>query len=184
MGWTIEKIQQMYKEQGEIKYLFFWGHQKAKHGGPTKSCLSQWWHCRFSDKEYDYMSAEQYMMSEKAELFGDSATRKKILASNDPKEIKKLGRQVKNFEQTVWDKQKYGIVVQGNYLKFTQDNELRHYLLATGNEVIVEASPVDTVWGVGLSEDDLAIENPLLWQGENLLGFALMDVRERILREV
>lgn len=180
MMWTINKVQELYREQENLVFLYFWGHQKSKDGYLTKSCLSQWWKCRFSDGQYEYTSAEQYMMSEKAKLFGDLTIQNKIITSDDPKEIKKLGRQIKNFNQAEWDKNKREIVTCGNYLKFTQDNELRHYLLATGNDIIVEASPVDTIWGVGLAETDAEIKNPLLWKGENLLGFSLMDVREQL----
>lgn len=183
MMWTMDKVQEMYKEKSDMSFLFFWGHQKSKDGYITKSCLSQWWKCQFSDGENEYTSTEQYMMSEKAKLFGDLELQARIITSEDPKEIKHLGRQIKNFEQATWDAKKREIVTKGNYLKFTQDNELRHYLLATGNDLLVEASPVDDIWGVGLAENDPTITNPLLWRGENLLGFALMDVREQILSE-
>ena len=122
------------------------------------------------------------MMASKACLFNDEETLDHILKSSDPKEIKALGRQVKNFDKEAWDEAKYLIVLNGNYRKFTQNPALRDYLLSTGNRFLVEASPYDRIWGIGLAADDPRAMDSSQWQGENLLGFALMEVRDDIRR--
>lgn len=163
-------------------YLFFWGHQPSKSGKITKSCLSQWWKCDFSYKDEDYNCAEQYMMAQKACLFGDMEVYDEIIKSSNPKEIKALGRKIKNFDEQIWDREKYDIVLKGNYFKFDQNKELRDYLLSTGDSIIVEASPYDGIWGIKMSADDEQVNNPLNWKGQNLLGFALMEVRNELNR--
>lgn len=97
-------------------------------------------------------------------------------------ELKALGRKVRNFDETIWNEIKYATVLNGNYLKFTQNSELRKFLLSTGDSVLVEASPYDGIWGIKMGETDENARNPLKWNGENLLGFALMEVRDEIRR--
>ncbi len=127
-----------------------------------------------------YQTAEHWMMAAKARLFGDGDTLAKILESSDPKTAKALGRTVKNFDSDVWTANARRLVTEGNIAKFGQNQELRTFLLATGNLVLVEASPYDRIWGIGLMADDERVKNPGTWQGQNLLGFALMDVREQL----
>ena len=91
-----------------------------------------------------------------------------------------LGRKVKNFDEKKWNETKYSIVFAGNLLKFSQDENLKDFLLSTKNDIIVEASPYDKIWGMGMSADDEFVENPTRWKGENLLGFALMEVRDEL----
>jgi hypothetical protein len=95
--------------------------------------------------------------------------------------IKKLGRLVKEYDDEVWKEHRFDVVVSGNYAKFTQNEELKKFLLSTGNRIIVEASPKDTIWGIGMDEFDEDAINPKKWKGTNLLGFALMEVRSKIL---
>ena len=125
-----------------------------------------------------YLYTEQYMMAGKAELFGDQEIREQILKCNDPKQIKALGRKVRNFDQKVWDKFKYAIVLNGNWLKFSQNRELREFLLSTGDNILVEASPYDNIWGIRISANSPEAQDPFKWHGQNLLGFALMEVRD------
>ena len=159
--------------------VFFW---KISSGGVLdKGCLSQWFPGDFAVEGEMYSCAEQYMMAEKARVFGDNATLGKILAAETPHEIKKLGREVAGFDGSIWDGMKFGIVVRGNMAKFSQNEKLRDFLVGTADATLVEASPKDRVWGVGLEETDRRILYPDLWQGENLLGKALMKVREEIL---
>jgi ribA/ribD-fused uncharacterized protein len=172
-----------YINQGnKVKYICFWGHKK-KASGITKSCFSQWYDSPFEVAGIIYKTAEHYMMAKKARLFGDLDTETKIIASNNPGAAKQLGREVRNFDEKIWIQHRFEIVVQANLEKFSQHTELKEFLLNTGEKILVEASPVDKIWGVGLAADDPAVENPNLWQGLNLLGFALMDVREILSRD-
>lgn len=159
------------------KYLFFWGHQPRKDGQVSKSCLSQWWDSPFEVEGILYRTAEHYMMAEKARLFDDEETRQKILVAGHPNEAKKLGRTVQDFDEAVWQEHRYEIVVQANAAKFSQNEALGTFLINTKKRVLVEASPYDTIWGIGLAEDDPKAGDPTRWQGLNLLGFALMEVR-------
>ena len=156
--------------------MFFWGHH-VKPGKMTKACFSQWFPADFVVDDVAYNCTEQYMMAEKARVFGDDDIRQKMLASNDPKEIKALGRQVKNFDAETWRRVSPDIVVKGNLHKFRQNPELCQFLLDTGEKILVEASPYDTIWGIGMQESELGVDNPENWKGTNFLGFALMEVR-------
>ena len=122
------------------------------------------------------------MMAAKAELFGDKEIRKEILNISEQKKMKSLGRKVKNFDQNVWDKFKYSIVLNGNWCKFSQNRELREFLLSTGDKILVEASPYDSIWGIRISASSPEAKNPMKWRGQNLLGFALMEVRDELRR--
>lgn len=168
------------KSQSKIDYLFFWGHQPSRDGSIIKTCMSQWWPSEIEEGSIIYKTAEHYMMAKKALLFNNEGMFEKIIAKESPKDVKDLGRQIRSFDAEVWDKHKYQIVKQGNYLKFSQNESLKHFLIQTKNKVLVEASPVDTVWGIGLTEDSPKATNPSDWRGENLLGFALMEVRDKL----
>ncbi len=161
-----------------LKYLLFWGHRPEKDGSVGKGCFSQWWPAPFVVDGLTYATAEHWMMAEKARLFNDEAVLARILQAKTPAEAKKLGRQVRSFVPEIWQAACYAIVVAGNRHKFSQHADLQTYLQQTGNRVLVEASPVDPVWGIGLAQDDLAALDPTRWKGTNLLGFALMVVRE------
>lgn len=182
MKYSIQDIIQRYDAGEALDYVFFWGHQ-AKPGKITKACFSQWFPCSFEVDGVTYNCAEQYMMAEKARVFSDEETLGKILASSDPKEIKSLGREVKNFDSTKWATVSKDAVVKGNLHKFAQNIELFQFLHDTGDKVLVEASPYDTIWGIGMKESDTGITNPHNWKGENKLGFALMEVRDTLLIE-
>lgn len=123
------------------------------------------------------------MMVQKAILFDANDIAKEILATDDPGHAKALGRQVPNFKSDVWDEKKFSIVVEANEKKFGQNPELKDYLISTGKRILVEASPNDNVWGIGLTEDHPDASDPARWKGENLLGFALMNVRDSFQRE-
>lgn len=142
--------------------------------------FGQWTDSPFTVDGIDYVCAEQFMMAEKARLFGDEATRAKILASRSPREHKALGRQVAGFVAATWEAACLEIVVRGNRAKFGQNPDMRAALLATGDRLLVEASPLDRIWGVGLRADDPRIHDPAQWQGRNLLGEALMRVRAEL----
>lgn len=180
--YSIEQIREAYVRGERPEYIFFWKAKPSPDESVTKSCLSQWWKSDFWAVADTYCCMEQFMMANKAELFEDTEIRRQILQCRDPKRMKALGRKVKNFEEAVWDEAKYPIVLNGNYLKFTQNPGLRKFLISTGESVIVEASPFDAVWGIHMGQEEEDILNPLKWRGENLLGFALMEVRDEIRR--
>ena len=173
-------------ERGKrFKYLLFWGHTPPRGAAPDALgpwVFSQWWEGRgFVVDGAEYLTAEHFMMAEKARLMGDSATRAKILEAAHPGAAKRLGRTVTPWDESLWTAERFGIVVRGNVAKFGADDEMTELLLATGRRVLVEASPRDRVWGIGLGKDNPAATDPRRWRGENLLGFALMEAR-RLLR--
>ncbi|WP_419869331.1 NADAR family protein [Chryseobacterium sp. CT-SW4] len=178
MKYSLQNTIERFQKKEKIKFLFFWGHTAKDQ--ITKTCFSQWYPCRFEENGITYKTAEHFMMAEKARLFNDQENLDKILASGNPKQAKSLGRKVKNFDPVVWDQQKYDLVKRGNLLKFSQNEKLKEFLLATGNKIIVEASPYDKIWRIGMLESDNRAENPLQWNGQNLLGFALMEVRDEL----
>lgn len=161
------------------KWMFFWGHKPAADGSITKTCFSQWWQGHGFEVEGDfYQTAEHFMMAEKARLFADREARQKILQVTHPGEAKKLGRTVRGFDDSLWREKRMQIVVQGSVAKFSQHEDLKQFLLTTGDRVIVEASPRDRIWGIGMGASNPHAENPRHWRGGNLLGFALMQARE------
>jgi len=145
-----------------------------------KSFLSQWHPAIFVVDGVEYNCAEQYMMHQKAILFGDEKMAAKILTTDKPHEQKLMGQYVKSFSGEVWAAHKIDIVTRGNYAKFSQNAGLRKKLLATKDMVLAEANAKDILWGIGLSEDDPEVQNPESWKGTNLLGEILMDVRAKL----
>jgi len=175
MKYTIDNIQ---KPSREIDFLFFWGHRLQKDGSIGKGCLSQWYAGGFNHQGIYYSSAEHWMMAQKATLFEDLECRKQILQAATPNDAKALGRKIKQFDTKKWDAASYQIVVEGNYLKFSQEDKLKDFLLSTKDKILVEASPYDTIWGIGMLADDPRATDPQKWAGINKLGFALMEVRD------
>ena len=179
-----------FKEIKEPKYcvdnLMYYGliHEKVipfwKPNYKYGFC-SQWYKSSFKDDcNIVYNCAEQYMMAHKALLFNDESIYNKIMSEDNPAELKRLGRLIKNFDSTTWNTMKYEIVFRGNMLKFSQNKELAKKLKDTSNAILVEASPYDNIWGIGISEFSDNINEPELWPGQNLLGFALMELRDNI----
>ncbi|MFF4713968.1 NADAR family protein [Streptomyces eurythermus] len=163
-----------------VKFLHFWGHRPRPDGRIGASCLSQWWPSPFVVDGVEYATAEHWMMAGKARLFGDAEAERRVLAAEHPAAAKKAGRLVRGFDDETWQRERFRIVTEGSVHKFAADDDLRQFLLNTGDRVLVEASPVDRVWGIGLAADDEAASDPQRWQGLNLLGFALMEARERL----
>ncbi|MDX8341741.1 NADAR family protein [Draconibacterium sp. IB214405] len=180
LKYNIHLLREQVKANHQLDFLFFFTHEQSSPGLIDKSCMSQWFRCAFNYQGFPFHSTEQWMMHQKAIAFNDHRSCCGIMQTETPKAAKEIGRKVKNFNEEIWKRYRYGIVVFGNILKFSQNRELGEFLLSTGNKVLVEASPVDFIWGVGLTEDDPAITNPDNWRGDNLLGFALMEVRDFI----
>lgn len=149
-------------------FVFFWGGK-----------FSQWYTHDMVIDGVTYNCCEQYMMAEKARIFGDTETLEAIMKQKNPKYQKSLGRGVKNFNPHIWDRVCKDIVFRANLAKFS-DPELKEYLFSFGNEEIVEASPYDKIWGIGLSEEDPDCLDKTKWQGTNWLGEAIMAVREAL----
>lgn len=165
----------------KVKYLHFWGHRPRPDGRIGASCLSQWWPTRFTVDGVTYASAEHWMMAYKARLFGDAESEAAAVAAKSPAVAKKVGQAGPRFRRR-------GVAARAvrtgggrsGVHKFGGDPELREFLLNTGDRVLVEASPMDRIWGIGLAADDPRAENPASWRGLNLLGFALMDARAEL----
>lgn len=157
--------------------LHFWHPEPGPDGRLGPGCLSQWWPAPFTVDGLRFTTAEHYMMWAKARLFGDDAVAGQILAAPDPSAAKTLGRAVRGFDGTVWAAHRFAVVVAGSRAKFTSTAGLRAYLAGTADRVLVEASPVDAIWGIGLGAEHPDAAVPSRWPGTNLLGFALMQVR-------
>ena len=164
-------------------HIFFWGGE-----------FSNWYDCQFKYKGLTFFNSEQAFMWEKAIYFGDNKIAEEILINPDPKLCKKLGRKVKNFNPESWMIVSYSIMVAVNLAKYNQgkhSNDIRYFksrrarreLLETGDKILVEASPYDKIWGIGLGLDNDDCLNEAKWQGMNLLGKALMEVRKTLNEE-
>ena len=176
---TVEATRAAVERGARLKYLFFWGHRPS-HDGLGPGCLSQWWPSPFTVDGVSYPTTEHWMMARKAQLFDDHEAVDRVLAAPHPQEAKTVGRTVRGFDEEVWRAHRYAVVVEGSVAKFSQHDDLRWYLLGTAGRVLVEASPIDRIWGIGLAADDARARRPHEWLGLNLLGFALMDARDRV----
>jgi len=174
--WLID-LQQT-AQTASLSYLCFWGHQQ-KTSAISKACLSQWYNAPFIVDGVRYATAEHWMMVAKARLF-DPIWEAKILADPDPAIAKAFGRKIDHFDEKVWQQHRFALVVEGNLAKFSQHPPLQDFLLATADHVLVEAAPNDRIWGIVLAADDPRAQQPAAWQGLNLLGFALMVVRQQL----
>jgi len=174
MNWLREK----YDHNDPMKFIFFWGHAKNPNGEIFSTCFSQWYESSFEINGLIFPTSEHWMMSQKALLFDNEDIHEQILQTDNPGKVKKLGRQVTGFDIDVWKKHRKEIVRIGNIHKFNQNKELGEYLLNTNNRIIVEASPRDRIWGIGLSKNNDKIKNIHTWRGLNLLGFVLMETRD------
>ncbi|MGY0070041.1 NADAR family protein [Streptomyces sp. QTS137] len=163
-----------------VKYLHFWGHRPLPDGRIGAGCLSQWWPSPFTVDGVTYATAEHWMMAAKARIFADPEAERRILAAQHPADAKKEGRLVRDFDEATWRRERFRVVVEGSTHKFAAHADLRAFLLNTGARVLVEASPRDRVWGIGLPAGDERASDPARWRGPNLLGFALMRARAHL----
>ncbi|XP_028391651.1 riboflavin biosynthesis protein PYRR, chloroplastic-like [Dendronephthya gigantea] len=159
--------------EGNEEFTFFWR---------DNSPFSQWHKSIFTLDDKTFICAEQYMMYAKAVLFNDMEIAEKILQTKDPRRQKQLGRQVKNFDRDKWNEKCKEIVKKGNTAKFSQNEKMKEKLLATKGTVLVEASPYDRIWGIGLDENDPRAKDKTKWQGTNWLGYILTEVRNDLLQ--
>ena len=162
------------------EFLFFWGHRPRRDGSIGPSCLSQWWPVELEVDGQRFASTEHWMMWRKAEVFGDHDVARQVLEAATPAEAKKLGAQVRGFDPAAWEAERFPVVVAGNRAKFGQHPDLAEFLRGTAPRVLVEASPVDRIWGIGLAADDARAADPSRWEGLNLLGGALMQGRDEL----
>ncbi len=176
MKYTNEKIAERFELGEKLKFLLFWGHTKSEI--VSKSCFSQWYESKFEVDGIVFSTAEHWMMAEKALLFDDQEIYQEIIKSTKPGKVKDLGRRIQNFNQERWLENRFDIVVRGNVHKFSQNPDLLAFLKNTNDRILVEASPVDFIWGIGMAQDNRDAECPLKWNGLNLLGYALMEVRD------
>ena len=174
---AVETLKEMADRNRDIPVIYFWGHTPNPKK-ITAACFSQWYDCRFEVDGVQYHTTEQYMMASKARLFGDDGVLNEIMEAPTPFEYKNLGRKIRGFVANVWDANKYDIVVKGNKAKFSQNPAKKEFLLSTGDSIIGEASPYDTIWGIGLGREDAQKGGVEQWKGENLLSCALMDMRD------
>jgi ribA/ribD-fused uncharacterized protein len=179
-NYSREQLVEQIDRGAKFEYLLFYGHKESVDGSVTAACCSQWFTAKFRVDGIEYLTAEQFMMAEKARLFNDAESLEKILNSETPAEAKALGRKVVGFDEEVWKANCFDIVVAANKAKFSQNVELGKWLLATAPKVLVEASPRDRIWGIGMGASNPEARNPSLWRGRNLLGFALMAVRDSL----
>ncbi len=167
------------------RYIFFYGHH-PRYGG--KHYLSNWCPSPFVSEEeleteespHVYENNEQYMMAEKARLFGDYEALAKILGNGDPAFCKKWGRRVKGFDAAIWDNNCKKIVSKGIYYKFSQNGDMGDYLVSTGDKILVETNPHDKIWGIGITAHEASRSLPSQWPGTNYLGKCLMEVRANL----
>lgn len=154
--------------------VLFWGN---------KDTYSNWHPAAFVINGVRYENVEKYMMAEKARTFGDVEAEQAIMNTADPKVIKAIGRTVAGYDEATWAARRENVVFQACLAKFSQNPPLRHELLATGDRTLVEASPFDQIWGIGLGPDNPLALDLTKWHGQNLLGKALMRVREALRQE-
>lgn len=182
--YDIDWLKQQSQKDESLKYVYFWGHTPKNKSVIDAACFSQWFESPFTVGGVTYKTAEHWMMAHKAITFDDQDILQQILACDKPAEAKKLGRSVANYNDEIWKNVSFSLVVTGNIHKFSQHADMKEYLLNTGDRVLVEASPVDAIWGIGLSRDSKDIHDVNKWRGTNLLGFALMEARDALRKTI
>lgn len=178
MQYSREKLIQEIEQGREFDYLLFYGHKASADGSVTTSCCSQWFPAPFEIDGVQYPTAEHFMMAEKARLFRDDEMLVQILKCQTPKEAKAFGRKVQNFDDLTWKQHCCQIVIKANSAKFNAHPEFAAWLRQTSPQVLVDASMWDRVWGIGMTANAKGARDPRPWKGMNLLGVALMEVRD------
>ncbi|MFO0737927.1 MAG: NADAR family protein [Labilithrix sp.] len=180
MLWTRASLTAHLAAGHPIDFLLFWGHTPKLPGAVDKSCLSQWFPASFVLDGVTYRTAEHFMMAEKARLFRDDDALRVILEAATPADAKKAGRAVRGYDDQAWGKQRSLSVVKGNVAKFDQNEAMGAFLRSTGDSILVECSPRDRIWGIGMGASNPDARDPSKWRGQNLLGFALVAARAEL----
>ena len=162
---SLKELVEVVQRGAQPEYVFFWGHTQKTPGMIDESCLSNWFPAMAALNDAEYPTTEHYMMAEKARLFGDEKMRGLILRAESPAAAKGLGRKVAGFDENVWKNHRFEIVVTGNEGKFLQNEKLGEFLMSTGSRVLVEASPRDHIWGIGLGKKTRKLKTH--WNGED-----------------
>jgi ribA/ribD-fused uncharacterized protein len=168
---TLKELKSVYEKRLFLKYYFFYGYDNP---------LSQWYNSNFIIDNLTFNSAEQWMMYSKAKLFNDSEKMLEIINEPNASNQRKLGRQVKGFKEAIWIEKREEIIYTGNLAKFVQNEELKLFLKNTEEMILAEASPVDLIWGIGFSINDLERFDDTKWKGLNLLGKILTEIRSKM----
>eukprot|EP00736_Rhodelphis_marinus_P000212 Rmarinus@m.30132 len=163
----------MSTREPQLNFTFFW---------TVKDFQSQWYPAKFTVDGQTYSCAEQYMMHQKALLMGDEKIARKVMCADNPKLMKALGRQVSPWDEELWQQECRNIVRRGSLEKYSQNPKLKNKLYRTRGTTLVEASPFDKVWGIGLRRDDPRALHRMQWRGKNLLGYILTEVRDELMR--
>lgn len=171
-----------FKTTDDMNLVYFWKPKPQQRGVVDAACCCQWWLSKFTFEGVGFRSAEHAMMYGKAKMFNDAQAMAAILEEPHPHAAKAIGRQVQNFDQNQWEMESYKLVREINEAKFTQDPSLKKWLMSLPkNTVIVETSPYDRIWGIGLAENEpVDLTNINNWQGQNKLGFAITEVFQKL----
>jgi ribA/ribD-fused uncharacterized protein len=181
MKYNLTWLKQKYDGGSQPEFLFFFAAAPSERSGSgEETMLTQWYPSNFVVQGDQYLHSAHWMMVQKAKLFDDIGAANRLLAATDDRQILEHGRQIAGFDQKHWDDHKYNIVMLGNLHKFSQNQSLRAYISGTHPRVLAEANPNDQIWGIGLTEGTDGAMNPHHWRGLNLLGFALMEVRDNL----
>jgi ribA/ribD-fused uncharacterized protein len=162
------------------KFVMFWRSRPNPEGKLGEECLSPWFERKFESDGVTYSLVEQYIVAQKAMLFGDRVNLRKIRVNTDPKDIRIISMRIQGVDNAVWQEFSHSISCTGNFLKFSQHPDMKAYLLSTGDATLAEASPYDRTGGIGLDRLDEDATHPERWLGRNLFGYALMQVREKL----
>lgn len=176
LNMTLNDYKEYYYGGYKFDYTFITGYKKTDK--LNNNCLSLKYPCRFKEKNIEFNSVLQYYMYKKAELFKDFKARDKILNEKDYHKIFYLGKRIKGFDKEKWNRTYYNLAKKGNYLKFSQNEDLKYYLVGTNSSFIINLDSHNPRWSVGLDINDKYIKNPSHWRGSNELGFMLMRIRE------
>ncbi|CAF4045685.1 unnamed protein product, partial [Rotaria magnacalcarata] len=170
----INRVNSYFPKNNPTKFIYFYRNT---------SPFSNFYPSQVNDNGIAFHCIEQYMMYHKAKLFNDDETAERILDAKKPAQCKALGREVEPFNEETWMENRTKIVSNGNYLKFTTNQDLKAILLQHKDALLVEAAPNDRIWGVGLAENNPLIQRRSSWKGLNLLGYILTDITYRIIKE-